>query len=106
MTVSRLLGPRQFCRLVTLFALLGGGGKPLPARADNWPGWRGPSGMGTTAETGLPVRWTGTENVRWKIPLSGVGAGSPVVWGERVFLTASDGRQNDRLHVYCFHRAD
>jgi outer membrane protein assembly factor BamB len=77
-----------------------------PARAGNWPGWRGPDGTGVTAEKGLPVRWSATKNVRWKVPLQGAGVSAPVVWGDAVFLTASDGRLNDRLHVYCFHRAD
>src|SRR5262249_16610025 len=79
---------------------------PLGAFADNWPGWRGPTGMGVSEETNLPVRWSGTDNVLWKVPLSGVGARTPVVWDERVFLTACDGRLNDHLHVYCFARKD
>jgi outer membrane protein assembly factor BamB len=74
--------------------------------AENWPAWRGPTGMGISTETGLPVRWSAKENVRWKTPLKGAGASSPVVWGDHIFLTTSDGRLNDRLHVYCYHRAD
>jgi len=76
------------------------------ARADNWPGWRGPTGMGISAETDLPVRWSGKDNIRWKVLVPGAGVSAPVVWGERVFLTASDGRLNDRLHVYCYDRKD
>src|SRR5581483_337654 len=75
-------------------------------RAENWPGWRGPGGDGVSPEKGLPVRWSATEGVRWKVPVPGAGASAPVVWGDRIFLTASDGRLNDRLHVYCHHRAD
>src|SRR5262245_34462046 len=74
-------------------------------RSDDWPGWRGPNGTGVTAEKHLPVRWSATENVRWKTPLEGAGVSSPVVMGERVFLTASDGRLNDRLHVTCYDRS-
>src|SRR5207247_10631228 len=44
--------------------------------------------------------------VRWKAPLPGAGGSAPVVWGERIFLTASDSRLNDRLHVFCYHRDD
>src|SRR5690349_12016516 len=87
--------------LAFLFFLL-----PSVALADNWPGWRGPTGMGISPEKELPVHWSATENVRWKVPVSGTGVSTPVVWGDRVFLTASDGRMNDRLHVYCYHRGD
>ena len=74
-------------------------------RADDWPGWRGPAGTGITNETDLPVSWSATDNVRWKISLEGAGVSSPVVVGERVFLTASDGRFNDQLHVTCYDRS-
>jgi len=77
-----------------------------PAGAENWPGWRGPTGMGISAETKLPVEWCSTKNIRWKVELHGAGVNAPVVWGERVFLTASDGRLNDRLHVFCYQRKD
>lgn len=84
-----------------LFLLL-----PLTAAADHWPGWRGPNADGITAEKQLPVTWSKTENVRWKVPVHGAGVSSPVVWGERIFLTSSTGRLNDELHVYCHHRKD
>ena len=74
--------------------------------AENWPGWRGPTGMGISTETQLPVEWSSTKNIRWKVELHGAGVSAPVVWGERVFLTASDGRLNDRLRVFCYHRKD
>jgi outer membrane protein assembly factor BamB len=76
------------------------------AFAGEWPGWRGPAGDGVSPEKDLPERWSTTENVRWQVPLFGAGVSTPAVWGERIFLTASDGRLNDRLHVLCYHRAD
>ena len=76
------------------------------ARADNWPAWRGPNHDGTTSEKNLPVEWSTTKNLRWKAPLKGAGASSPIVWNEFVFLTASEGRLNDQLFVYCYHRDD
>ncbi len=79
---------------------------PTAALAADWPGWRGPGATGVSPETNLPVTWSATENVRWKVPLSGAGVSTPVVHGDRVFLTASDGRLNDRLHVRCFARTD
>lgn len=58
------------------------------AAAENWPQFRGPGGRGLSAERGLPARWGEGRGVRWKTPLPGPGHSSPVVWGERVFLTA------------------
>ena len=78
---------------------------PLTALADNWPGWRGPTADGISREKALPVHWS-VKSVRWKVPVRGAGVSCPVVWGDRVFLTASEGRRNDHLHVYCHHRAD
>jgi outer membrane protein assembly factor BamB len=79
---------------------------PLAATAGDWPCWRGPDGTGISPERNLPTRWSATENVRWKVALEGAGVSAPVVAKDRIFLTASDGRLNTRLHVYCFARAD
>ena len=73
---------------------------------DNWPAWRGPRGDGLSAATHLPVRWGPNEGVRWKTPLPGKGVSSPVVWGDRVFLTSSEGNRHDQLHVLCLDRRD
>jgi len=77
---------------------------PSLAPAENWPGWRGPNNTGVSPEKGLPVKWSATKNVRWKAKLPGAGVSAPIIWGERIFVTASDGRLNDRLHLLCFHR--
>ena len=90
-------------RLVVLLTLLVSNSA---LRGDNWPGWRGPGNRGVSAEKVLPTVWSSNDNVRWKIRLDGAGVSAPVVWGERIFLTASTGRLNDNLHVYCFHRDD
>ncbi len=60
-------------------------------RAENWPSWRGPTASGTSAEQGLPVRWSDTENIAWKAPLPGLGISSPIVWGNLVFVTSQTG---------------
>ena len=60
---------------------------PAQASADDWPQFRGPD-QGRTPETDLPVSWSATENVRWKTPLPGPGHSSPIIWGDRIFLTA------------------
>ena len=59
--------------------------------ADNWPHWRGPSTSGVSAEQNLPERWSETENIAWKAPLEGLGITSPIVWGNRVFVTSQRG---------------
>lgn len=76
------------------------------ALADNWPGWRGPGNQGISTEKKAPLNWSPTKNIRWKVEVPGAGVSSPVVWGDHIFLTASDGRANDQLHVYAFHRKD
>lgn len=58
------------------------------ALADNWPQFRGPGSQGISRETNLPVKWDASAGVRWKTPLPGPGHSSPVIWGNRVFLTA------------------
>src|SRR5262245_20067896 len=50
------------------------------ALADNWPAWRGRRGDGHSTETTAPLRWSRTENVRWKVPLPADGNSTPVVW--------------------------
>jgi outer membrane protein assembly factor BamB len=55
-----------------------------------WPQWRGPSGTGTAApDARPPVDWSDSENVRWKTPLPGRGHSTPIIWGDRVFVTAA-----------------
>jgi len=73
----------MFRLLVILLAGLGA------ARGENWPGWRGSRGDGTSLERGIPTRWSGTENIRWKTALPGQGHASPIVWGDRVFTVAA-----------------
>ena len=74
------------------------------ARAENWGHWRGPSFNGSTTESGLPVSWSTTENVAWVAPLPGFSGATPVVWGERVFLTSPDADKN--LLLICLNRQD
>src|SRR5260221_13857003 len=92
----------------------------LPARAsdatksENWPSWRGPRLDGTAHETGIPTRFSDTDNVRWKTKLPGSGYSTPVVWGDRLFVTwcveaeerrmlpsvdSNDGKAHREMHV-------
>jgi outer membrane protein assembly factor BamB len=60
-------------------------------RAENWPQWRGPDGKGISQERGLPESWGSTENIAWKAKIRGLGASSPIVWNDRVFVTSQVG---------------
>ncbi len=73
-------------------------------RAENWPGWRGPRGDGTSAEKNLPTEWSATKNVKWKLKLPSPGNSSPVVWGDRVFLTQSIDKAGTERALLCIDR--
>ena len=77
---------------------------PLAAAANNWPGWRGPDGTGVSTEKNFPLKWGTNENVRWRVDLPGRGNSSPIVWGERVFVSQAVSSENRRT-VMCFDRA-
>ena len=57
------------------------------ADPDDWPGWRGPTANGISPLKNVPSTWSADRNVAWKTPLVGRGHSSPVVWGDRIFLT-------------------
>jgi outer membrane protein assembly factor BamB len=86
---------------------------PAVASADNWPGWRGPRGDGTSTEKGFPLKWSATDHIVWKTPIPGRGYSSPVVWDNRIFLTTcleGDPKKDkeeprDRV-LLCVNRAD
>ena len=100
---------RAFAVAITLISLAG------TAVADNWAHWRGPTGNGVAPTAQPPIRWSDSENVRWKVPIPGLGSGSPVVWGNQVFVTTAvpvqpNARANDRtelaFQLLCFDRND
>jgi outer membrane protein assembly factor BamB len=74
------------------------------AQAGNWPQWRGPYFNGSTDEKNLPSQWSKTENVAWSAELPGVAASTPIVWGNRVFLSGADSGR-DVLQATCFDGA-
>jgi len=71
------------------FALLAA--LPLSALAadQNWPQWRGPLANGHAPAANPPIKWSETENVKWKIRLPGSGAGTPIIWGNQIFIQAA-----------------
>ena len=60
----------------------------LPVHAQ-WAQWRGPDGLGISADRNVPTEWSPTKNIRWKTEVPGRGHSSPVVWGDRIFITTS-----------------
>jgi len=74
--------------------------------AENWPHWRGPSASGVSAETGLPARWSNTEGIAWKSAVRGLGTSSPIVWGDRVFVTSQIGSGTSRVGPRLAQGAD
>ncbi len=73
----------RYCFLIMTIA--------LAASAENWPRFRGPHGRGSAPHCQPPIRWSATENIAWKTALPGPGGSSPVIWGERIFLTCYTG---------------
>lgn len=80
----------------------------------DWPGFRGPGGMGVSQSTGLPLNWSESKNIVWKKELPGGGSSSPVVFGDHIYLTTysgymfpgnSGGSLDDlKRHLVCLSR--
>lgn len=64
---------------------------PVEIRAadSDWPQWRGPLGTGAAPDADPPIEWSETKNIRWKEPLPGKGHSTPIIWGDRIFLTTA-----------------
>ncbi len=111
----------QICLLVAFAASISPCGTPFPdeaagrtvarsgvrssraARTFDWPRWRGPNADSVADGGNLPVQWSQTENVRWSVKLPGWGTSSPVVYGDRLFVTSQvdqDGKKS--LLTLCF----
>ncbi|MBM4073719.1 MAG: serine/threonine protein kinase [Planctomycetes bacterium] len=67
------------------------------ARAEDWPGWRGPRGDGTSLDKNAPLRWSAQDNIVWKSEIPGSGHSSPVVVGDKVFLTTCLLKEKQRV---------
>ena len=76
-----------------------------PVIAGDWPQWRGPLGTGQSDEKTAPLTWSKNENVKWKVPLDGRGNSSPIVIGQKVFITHAPA-DSSRRGLHCYDRAD
>jgi outer membrane protein assembly factor BamB len=72
-------------------------------RADNWPQWRGPLFDGSSNEKNLPARFSKTENVQWAADLPSPSAATPIIWGDRVFVSSVDPKAKTTLAI-CLDR--
>jgi len=80
------------CALLSFQALSFGG---------NWPQWRGPNLNGYADEKSLPVRWSATENIAWKLALPDFSGSTPIIWNDRIFLNIGEGAD---LYLLCIDR--
>ncbi len=71
--------------------------------ADNWPQFRGPTGDGHAGEANLPLQWSESDNVKWKVPVHDKGWSSPVVWSDQIWLTTAT-EEGHKLFAVCFDR--
>lgn len=93
----------RLCQLTVMIGCLFGS----VADAENWPVWRGPRGDGSSADSTAPTTWNGDtgENILWKAAIPGWGHSSPIVWGDRVFLTSCIDEKQQRV-LLCLDRRD
>ena len=92
----------KLLNLVLMFVVAGG----VAARGDSWPAWRGDLlGSGKTADDKIPTEWGADKNVRWRVALPERGNSTPVVHGERIFVTQAVTETNWR-GLICFNRAN
>jgi outer membrane protein assembly factor BamB len=75
------------------------------SHADDWPAWRGPKGNGISTESVAPMMWSATENIAWRTEIPGHGRSSPIVTGDRVFVTTGVDEDQSR-RVICIDRGD
>ena len=74
--------------------------------AENWPQWRGPAKNGVSAEKGLPLKWSTTENITWKVEMPGRSGSTPIIWGETIFLNIGTADSSGDLELWALDRAD
>lgn len=104
--MQRLLG--IFIVLCSLFSAA------TSLTAEDWLRFRGPNGSGVSDSTDVPMRWSASENLQWKVDLPGPGSSSPIVMGDRVYVTCYTGYGVDKespgepsnleRHLLCFDR--
>lgn len=84
---------RSHARVRLVFALFAAAVSASLIHAESpdahWPEWRGPSATGAAPTGDPPIEWSETKNVRWKVKLGGLGSSTPIIWGDRVYVTTA-----------------
>jgi outer membrane protein assembly factor BamB len=76
-----------------------------PVEPNRWPGFLG-AGASEIESDSLPLKWSHESNISWQVDVPGYGQSSPVVWGDKVFVTSVDGKSKEKLIVSCFQLSD
>lgn len=92
-------------RLATFLAIVTVSTLSVTVTAADWPQFRGPNGSASSPEINLPTGFSETSGLRWKVSLPGRGLASPVIVGNRAFVTSSSGQYDNHLHVICIDTA-
>ena len=107
---SKTKGTRMLRQIISFFSIYFFIFSVNISRAENWTQFRGPGGQGISHQKNLPLTWTDTDNIAWKISLPGYGASSPIALGNMLYLTcysgygipdSSDNIEDLRLHIIC-----
>ena len=72
--------------------------------AENWPAWRGPLANGVSGEKGLPLKWSTTENVAWKLAMPSRSGATPIVWNDHIFLNVATAMTSGDLELWAVDR--
>ena len=90
--------------MVILILLLGSSVVPAQTLATpHWNQFRGPTGNGHATSSDLPINWSESENIAWKVPVHGRGWSSPVIWGDQIWLTTATD-DGTKMFAMCFDR--
>jgi outer membrane protein assembly factor BamB len=105
---------RSVCWSIVLLGLTFG--KAVGQNGLEWPQFRGPSGFGEGQAKNPPTKWNATDNIAWRVELPGPGTSSPVIHGDRIYLTSYSGynvpgrpkgdQEQLQLHVHCLDRGN
>lgn len=87
--MKRVSAGLQCALVICLLVITSFGFTGKTDKNSNWPQWRGDGGQGISSEKNFPTEWSDTKNIAWKTPIPGRGRSSPVIWGNRIFLTTA-----------------
>jgi outer membrane protein assembly factor BamB len=92
-----------FKRIVSSFAICAAAVITVSA-AENWPAWRGPQANGISGEKGIPLKWSTSENIAWKLAMPSRSGATPIVWGDTIFLNVATAMTTGELELWSVDR--